>query len=244
MTLILAIRASDGIVLASDSQATFRVSGAPVRMPEEKIFQLGPLAWGASGQVGLAQRVKQALDGLGPKALQNRTLADWRNRLRNTVVPVLKEASSNFTGIPRDDPPALDILFCGWIGGGPFILEINKSGQDEQHEHREMCAIGSGDAVAYHACHSLAHYAISTRSLEECKWLAYRVVDSAIEIQAFALGQPIQMWQITAEGARRLQDEELKNIRDAVGSWKEYEKEALADAFERFPPGANLPAPQ
>lgn len=41
MTLILALACSGGVVVASDSQATYSTSGQPTKLSMKKIFQLG-----------------------------------------------------------------------------------------------------------------------------------------------------------------------------------------------------------
>ena len=56
MTLIIALKCRNGIVVASDGQATALSSGGPVRQKIQKIFQLGSnVIFGASGSVGTMQ---------------------------------------------------------------------------------------------------------------------------------------------------------------------------------------------
>src|SRR5680860_1023025 len=62
MTLILAMSCPEGMVLASDSQATFATQGQHVRGITQKLYQpWSNLAWGASGNVGLIQHIEQEL---------------------------------------------------------------------------------------------------------------------------------------------------------------------------------------
>jgi 20S proteasome alpha/beta subunit len=61
MTLVLAIPATDGVVLASDSQVT----SGPVRRREKKIRQFNQRClWSASGDLALIQRVEEGLDAI------------------------------------------------------------------------------------------------------------------------------------------------------------------------------------
>src|SRR5215212_5873575 len=62
MTLVLALRCRDGVVLASDGQATSEAAGQPTRQPVGKLFDVGGrIAWGAAGSVGLQQALADAL---------------------------------------------------------------------------------------------------------------------------------------------------------------------------------------
>lgn len=62
MTLILALRFDDGVVLASDGQATSDAAGQPTRAPSRKLFDVGGhLAWGSAGSVGLQQTLHEEL---------------------------------------------------------------------------------------------------------------------------------------------------------------------------------------
>ena len=62
MTLVLAIRCREGVVLASDGQATTDAAGQPTRQPVRKLFDLGGrIAWGGAGRVGLQQTLVERL---------------------------------------------------------------------------------------------------------------------------------------------------------------------------------------
>ena len=62
MTLVLAIRCRDGVVVASDGQATTDAAGQPTRRPVRKLFVIGgQIAWGAAGALGLQQTLAAEL---------------------------------------------------------------------------------------------------------------------------------------------------------------------------------------
>lgn len=53
MTLIVALACKNGIVVASDGQATGGSAGGPIRMPIQKIYPINShVLFGASGSVG------------------------------------------------------------------------------------------------------------------------------------------------------------------------------------------------
>ena len=59
MTLLTALKCTDGIVMASDGQATVFSSGGPVRQRIQKIFKLSPnIMFGATGSVGTIQKAE------------------------------------------------------------------------------------------------------------------------------------------------------------------------------------------
>jgi 20S proteasome alpha/beta subunit len=58
VTLVIAIICKDGIVFASDGQATIFSSGGPIRQKYKKIYKIEDLLFGAAGTIGVIQRCK------------------------------------------------------------------------------------------------------------------------------------------------------------------------------------------
>ena len=235
MTLIVGLCCADGLVVASDSQATASTSGQPTRHSTQKLFPLGDsIVWGAAGYEGVMQRIRQELDKLtkAEPAQLKKPISALRARLVKTVVPVIKEVSGNYVPVGgRELPPLANVLFCGHTDGKPWILEIPSEGIDQQHEESGFCAVGSGDIFAHFAYNALRHHGIRQRTVDQATWLAYRLLDDAIEVAGYGLGPPIQMWLIRDGTAKRLSDEEIKGIRDGVQLWKSAEAETLSGLF-------------
>jgi hypothetical protein len=65
--------------------------------------------------------------------------------------------------------------------------------------------------------------------LRSASILAYRLVDECIESNMFGLGGPVDIWQTSQNGSKRLIDDEITGIRDSVKTIKEHE----VTVFER-----------
>jgi proteasome beta subunit len=225
MTLVLAVRCRDGVVLASDGQATSDAAGQPTRAVAEKLFALGDrVAWGAAGSVGLQQTLSAQLGAVNGETRDAEAL---RRLLASLVIPLQQEAVRGFVPHPGSTPPELACLFCWWAPDGPRILSIPRTGSDHQF-HDGYAAIGSGDIFAAHAMRSIEHVGIAGLGTEQAKMVAYRAVAEAIDVAAVFLGPPIQMAVVTAAGVRLVARGELDDqLADAVEVWKARDREAL-----------------
>lgn len=250
MTLILALACADGIVMASDGQATFSTTGQPVRQPMQKIHSLAScVLWAGAGDVGLLQKIGYALESLEPTKL-TLPIKGLRPMLFNTIRPVILEAVQAFIPVgPNPQPPMADVLFCGYSGDDPWILEITHTASDVQHEEIGFAAIGSADIFPYFALTSLAHYGVRQRSTAEGRLIAYRVLDDAINTAAYGIGTPIQISVVDRPSdaaqpgrARPLSIDELRALQEAVMGWKKTETDSLAETLglrpAEGPPGS------
>ena len=225
MTLVLALRCREGIVLASDGQATCDAAGQPTRAPVRKLFDVGSrVAWGSAGSIGLQQTLQAELGALNGHSDDPGQL---RRRLASIVTPLQQEAMRDFVPHAGADPPELACLFCWCDAGGPRILSIPRTGSDHQF-HQRHAAIGSGDIFAEMTVRSIAHLDSLELSLEQAKMVAYRTVADAIEVAAVFLGPPIQMYVVTTDGTQRVPQDELDGgLADAVELWRARQREAL-----------------
>jgi hypothetical protein len=195
----------------------------------------------------VAQNVRAALEAM-KRDVHVKSIAQSRSKYRTAVSRVLKLAEQDYVPIDKAiGPPACDTLICGYTDGVPWLLEINCNGGDEQHEQRGFCALGSGGPFAHYACASLQHHAVRDLGMMAAQVLAYRTIETAIEVAAFGLGGPVQMWLIDAEGARSVTDGDLEVIGHTANLWKAMEAESLAGAVlhqERNPAVDTDAAPQ
>jgi hypothetical protein len=71
--------------------------------------------------------------------------------------------------------------------------------------------------------------------------IAYRVIQDAISVAAFGLGEPISMAEVTAAPnggkARKLSADELRVLQDKVDEWRAVEGEAITE-YVYGPPAA------
>ena len=225
MTLVLAIRCRDGVVLASDGQATSEAAGQPTRQPQRKLFDLGGrIAWGASGSVGLQQALAEEL------AARERRLAgaeDPRETLVEAVIPIQQRALEQYVPHPGTQPPDLACICC-WCGaGGGRIFSVPRTGGDHQL-HERHAAVGTGDIFADFAMASVAHLGTPDLSLEQAKMVALKAIDDAISVAAVYLGPPIQMVVVTGEGVVAVPRAEIEGaLSDSVDAWKVRQRETL-----------------
>ncbi len=124
MTLVLAIRCREGVVLASDGQATSDAAGQPTRSEVRKLFDLGGrIAWGAAGSVGLQQ-------ALGERLAEERErivgCEDPRAALVDAVIPIQQRALRDFVPHPGAHPPDLACVFCWVEDGGASMFSVHR----------------------------------------------------------------------------------------------------------------------
>jgi hypothetical protein len=206
----------------------------PMRTLEDKLYQLhdAPVVVGCSGAVGVAQNVRTALEGMKRDVLVT-PIAKSKGKFQTTISKVLKIAEQNYVPIDKAiGPPVCDTLISGYTGGESWLVEVDRNGGVEQHEQRGFCALGSGGPFAHFACASMQHHAVRELGARGAQVLAYRTIDTAIAVAAFGLGPPVQMWVIDADGARRVEDDELQVISHTADVWKAMEAEALAGVVQ------------
>jgi proteasome beta subunit len=231
VTLVLAVRCRDGVVLASDGQATTDAAGQPTKQPTLKLFDVdGRIAWGAAGSVGLQQTL---LDELRGADLRRHQGASLRRALADLVIPIQQEALRDYVPQPGSEPPDLACIFA-WRGrDGPWILSIPRTGSDHQF-HPRYSAIGSGDIFADFAMASVAHLGTADLGLEHAKMVAYKAIADAIEVAAVYVGPPIQMYVVTAAGARPVARSEIDGeLAGSVDAWKGRQRESLGPLAPR-----------
>jgi proteasome beta subunit len=240
LTVVLAVKCREGVVLAADSQATDTSGGNlsfATKHPMDKLFPLGThIAWGGTGSGGIIQRFGHFCTEV-PQGVLDTPIEELRETLagfqRNMQQQVRGEIIEGFYG---QQVPALGVLFAGYTGGRPWILEVTPGGEDT--EYNEYYSVGSGGVFAQQAMISVTHYDVRNRNLAEAEVIAWRALDGTIEASAFGIGHPITMYSITDQGARALSEDDLRGVRDTVNTWKAAERDSLVGLGL----GAPLPA--
>ena len=231
MTVVLALRCADGIVLAADSQITDSDRG--LSYPAQKLHALGDhAAWGGSGARAVLTELEGRFDA-NPAAVVE--AADVGQALADAVLPVLRRHYANFIAeVPGKEKggatPATYVLAAGYTGDAPFIVDVDPHGLLGRYEVVGFHAIGSGAAMAQQAGALLAQYRMTERAVDHGVVAVLRVLD-ALDRTSPSVGGPMNVCRITPDGAHHLDEKEIEQARERVRRWVELEQRALDELF-------------
>jgi hypothetical protein len=210
-------------------------AGQPTRRPVRKLFTLGGrIAWGAAGSIGLQQSLREEL---AAREREIARMADPREALLDTVLPLQQRALHDWVAHPGAPAPELACVFAWCAAGGePRIFTIARTGADHQL-HDRYAAVGTGDVFADFAMASAAHLRTPDLPLAQATLLALRIVADAVHVAAVYLGPPIQAHVVTPAGARPVARGRVdRALARDLERWKAGERKAL----RRVRPGSVL----
>lgn len=244
MTIVIALSCSDGVVMASDSQASEMAAGVRWNVP--KVFQLGARAvWGGTGDAQTILEINQALQLIRPQ-IDGGAAAALIHLLPAAINPVLRRRYANFINeVPGIQPasPATGTLACGYDSThGGWIIEVDPRCNSSDYTERGFHAVGSAAGFALLGSALLSHFRPTERPLSQGRLIAYRVIDAAIQTAMFGVGGDIQMWYVDADGVHQVGQDEIANIQNLVGGWQDDEGKLLDGIFGSDPSSAE-PAP-
>ncbi|CAN5443628.1 hypothetical protein BH11ACT7_BH11ACT7_08760 [soil metagenome] len=230
MTVVLAIKCVNGIVLASDSQITDPARG--LTYPAQKLHRLGThAAWGGSGSRAVLYDVEQTFDSESDAVVEAKNIG---HAIQARVLPIYRHHYDTFIDeVPGQDKagtPATYVLAAGYAGDVPFIIDVDPNGLIGHHEETGFQAIGSGAPLAQQAHALLAHFRMNERDLDYGVVAALRVLD-ALDASSPSVGGPMDICRLTAEGAHHLDPDEVEDVRGQVNRWIELEHQALDQLF-------------
>ncbi len=245
MTVAIGLVCSDGVVVATDTNA---VCGGTVR-PTVKVhaFLNAPTLWTASGSVYVIEDVEAALaeldendlsrDGPNPvkRALVQGDKAQIRQKVGGAIHKAVEACYGNAlphgvnTGVQGRHSFASDFLVLGWsIENGPYFLEFAHNAEMNWHTDAGFFAIGSGGEFAMVANALMAHYVEGEPlAVEDGLLLAWRTIDTTCSVSSALLGGPVQLAVADKDGARALSDAAIEEVKTAVAGWKEIERESI-----------------
>ncbi|BBZ61668.1 Ntn hydrolase family protein [Mycolicibacterium monacense] len=233
MTVVIALRCADGIVLGADSQITEPARG--LTYPAQKLHGLGKrAAWGGSGSRAVLYDLEQLFDAQPETIVEAK---DVGRALQARVVPVLEHHYDNFIEkVPGESAsgatPATYVLAAGYSDGEPFIVDIDPHGLIGHYEETGFHAVGSGAPMAQQARALLANFRMSERPVQYGVAAALRVLD-ALDESSPTVGGPMDICRITAdEGAEHLSEDKVAEVRDSVRRWQDLERRALDGLFD------------
>ncbi|MFA9430648.1 proteasome protein [Egicoccus sp. AB-alg2] len=230
MTVVLALRCEDGLVIGADTQITENDRG--MSYPAPKLHALGEhAAWGGSGARGVLTDLAADLHESAGEVLQ---ATDVGHALQARVLPIFRHHYDNFIeDVPGEEmgaTPSAYVLAAGYSQDRPWIIEVNPTGLVSRYEDIGFHAIGSGAPMAQQAGALLAHFRMVQRPVRYGVMGIVRVLD-ALTITSPSVGGPIDLCRITPDGAHHFDDEEIAEVRDDVKTWVEREQELLDGLF-------------
>jgi proteasome beta subunit len=230
MTVVLALRCADGIVLAADSQITD--PGRGLSYPAQKLHALGGhAAWGGSGSRAVLHDIEKLFDSEPDAEVEAQ---DVGRAVQARVLPIFKHHYENFIAeVPETKPgatPATYVLAAGYAGGKPFIVDVDPHGLIGHHEETGFQAVGSGAPMAQQAYALLANFQMSQRGVDYGVVAALRVLD-ALAASSPTVGGPMDICRLTPEGAHHLSPDEVDDVRKLVERWQELEQRAIDELF-------------
>ena len=233
MTLIIACKCKDGIVIGADSQATFGSSAGPVR--KKTLDKIVPITEGillaGAGDVPLIQKIRKKIEEIPQEIKESGKLEQIKEMvctqivhpLRNDMLTKFRDLYGEIRG--EKEAPDAELIISGYSNGVPKIYLVSHDGLDEEEEN--YCAVGIGDAFAQVL---LKDVNTCLLDIERVKPLVYKIILDAIETGAYGMGEPITIWTITNKGKvknERIEDKEIDAIKDTVKGMREVIKEIM-----------------
>jgi proteasome beta subunit len=234
MTVVLAVRCDDGLVLGSDSQVTESDRG--MSYPARKLHQLGDhAAWGGSGARSVLRDLEVQFEVEAEEIVGAR---DVGHALQERMVPVLRRHYEWFIPeVPGEETPGTPsayLLAAGYSHGEPFIIKVDPTGLVARYEEVGFHAVGSGAAMAQQAGALIGHFQMAERHVDYGVLAMVRVLD-ALTVSQPMVGGPLNLFRITEDGARALDDDEIDEVRADVERWEQADQETLDALFDGDP---------
>ena len=141
--------------------------------------------------------------------------------ITNCLFPIIKKASDDFKAYhgTNEGAPSVDIiLIAPDKKGEPTIWHIGKDGNDENFDEIGYICSGGADTFGYSIINS---YYAHNLNVEKLILISYRTLKEATRINAYGLGEPIDVLvKRKGEKARMLSRGEMKKIEGVYVRWK------------------------
>jgi proteasome beta subunit len=231
VTVVLALRCADGMVLGSDSQVTESDRG--MSYPARKLHPLGEMAaWGGSGARSVLHDLEMIFE---QEAAAVPGARDVAHALQERMVPVLRRHYDLYIpevpGGEVEGSPSAYLLAAGYSQGEPFIVKVDPTGLLGRYEEVGFHAIGSGAPMAQQAGALIGHYQMGERDVEYGVLAVVRVLE-ALRISQPMVGGPLNLVRLTADGAHFLDDDAVEEAREQVERWKQEDQRTLDRLFD------------
>ena len=205
MTIALALRCKDGIVVATDGKVTrastsFReVAGIQQRTNKTHVVPPRALVAGA-GELALIHAVVDTLSAL-PEEERAKGVDALAAHATAAITRARAEANARYTAIYgpaglQQAPRAYFLL--AQADPEPRIVYVSEDGDVEDQTHLGYAVTGSGDLIVHVR---LQPWDVTTLTTEQAAVLAYGLVKDTIDSGTFRVSDPVQVWTLAKGGA-------------------------------------------
>lgn len=204
MTLVVALRCADGVVLASDSMRTADQLGSPMT----KVFAMAGHGWAVAGEEDLTQNFSLRLRGGIPDGT--------RLEQQRALQEMLKAAA-------QDTPGAQGEAIVSWTAESQQVaLKILSNGRSTFVEQADFIGNPPARKFAAFGLRSMRFAAPKSLDVARGQIVGYRLIDDVTALGgSVGVGLGVQIATVTGEGARVLDPEELDAVRDSTSLWTE-----------------------
>lgn len=231
MTVVIALRCADGVVLGSDSQVTESDRG--MSFPARKLHPLGDMAaWGGSGARSVLYDLEVLFEQEAAEIVGSRDVA---HALQERMVPILRRHYELYIpevpGGEVEGSPSAYLLAAGHAQGEPFIVKVDPTGLVGRYEEVGFHAIGSGAPMAQQAGALIGHYEMGERNVDYGVLAVVRVLE-ALRISQPMVGGPLNLVRLTPDGAHFLDEDAIEEAREQVDRWEQEDQRTLDRLFD------------
>lgn len=216
MTLIIAVRCRDSVILGSDSQETRGERGRRLARSTRKVYEPRPgflLAWAGAQDVaqGFALRLGRAND---MSVDADRLLT--KDRLHAILDEVRKDPSVE----GRSDN--VEFLVAWWCRqeNKPVALRLLGGGAGEWVSDWEFGGLRLGVERASFAVSTMRYIDPGALTLEQAKIVVLKVLRDTIETSVDGVGGHVQMGTVQESGLEVIEDTDMRGLHDTVDLWE------------------------
>lgn len=213
MTVLVGIKASDGVVIAADGAATYATAqGSPsIKQPTKKLELVdNKVAFAGSGAVGMSQQFKEATKQFANLASNKsvkqlfKSNAQFHKFTADSIKPLVVRAFSQSNELSRLGNLTMEVSVTSlWMfptESGPALAQMSPTCNAEfASDNLPFFTAGSGQTAADPFLAFLRKYvwAENLPSLEQAVLFAIWAVRHTIDVQAGFVSEPFQVMTLT-----------------------------------------------